>query len=195
MAPRPMRLHPGRRRRRDRDGSLRMLNGHPFGLGSTRLWGHIALKPAPVDLSLAELLFQPPGDGERYVAARAESRDADPEWIDAQLSGMVDEVEHHIHSVFDCGGEWVLGRTSVVDAAHGSMSARNDRGCPPSVVLGPTKCKNPTTEVDDDGITALIRASVDIVDVSISLEKALVVQRYVRRESDISLIWGDGCGN
>ena len=104
---------------------------------------------------------------------------------------MVDEVEHRFHSVFDRGGEWVLRRTSVVDAAHDSMSIRNDCSCPPSVVLRPTKCKASAVEVDDDGITAFIRIGLGIVDVSVSLEMALVVPWYVERESDISLIWGD----
>jgi hypothetical protein len=98
------------------------------------------------------------------------------------------EVDQRIHSVLDCGREWVLGRTSVVHAVHNSVGDRDDCGRPPSVVLGPTKGKASAREVDDNGITAFIMVGLDIVDISVSLEMALVVPWYVERESDISLM-------
>lgn len=185
-------LRASRRRRGDRDGLLRVLNGDLFRLGSARLWGHIAPEPALADLSPAELFLQPQGDGERHVPACAEPRDGDPVRVDAQLLGVVDEVEHRVRAVLDRRGERVLGRTAVVHAAHDRVRVRDDRGCPSRVVLGPTKSKTAAMEVDDDGIAAFIRVGFDAVDISVTFEVTLVMRWCVERESYLSLIWRDG---
>ena len=186
------RRRPRRRHRGDRDGLLRVLNGDLFRLGSARRWGHIAPEPALADLSLAELFLQPQGDGERHVPACAEPGDGDPVRVDAQLRGVVDEVEHRVHPVLDRRGERVLGRTPVMHAAHDRVGVRDDRGCPSRVVLGPTKRKTPAVEVHNDGIAAFVRVGFDAVDISVSFEVMLVMGWCVERESDLSLIWRDG---
>jgi len=87
-------------------------------------------------------------------------------------SAWVDEVEHRVHAVLGRGGEWVLGCTSVVHAAHDSVGVRDDHGGAPSAILGPTKLKASATEVDNEGITAFIRIGLDTVDVSVSSDDA-----------------------
>lgn len=111
--------------------------------------------------------------------------------VDAQLLGVLDEIEHRVHSVLDRGWERVLGCTSIVHAAHDSVSVRDDRGCPPSIVLGSTKGKASTMEVDDDGMTAFIGVALVIVEISVSLEMTLILPWYVEREGDLSYNWGE----